>query len=80
MLNKDVCKKCLNATPVPWSKQDEYAWENGLVTCPGHRSTQLHRDLYVFRKVSNYSYECPYKAEHLILDNMNDTTKTTQSI
>ena len=78
-LNKEICKRCLNNTPTPWNMNDDNNWKSGLVTCPTESVDRVTM-MYTIQTISMYETKCRYKAEHLILDNMNDTTKTTESI
>jgi hypothetical protein len=69
MLNKDICKACVNATPIqdgedswisPWVENDDVAWEKGEMSCPVSDvgSTTLVNEAP--------PKECPYHLEHIM--------------
>jgi hypothetical protein len=74
MLNKEVCKKCVNETrltnfgPAKWDNYDEKIWKkDGLVVCPNTRVVHTEKAPPCWcceRRFEHAVYECMVKMEH----------------
>jgi hypothetical protein len=74
MLNKEICKKCINKRRIdvnknkqPWNKEDEKHWESGKFWC----SRYYYSETYYDRGFINVTEEakiskCFYKLEQLL--------------
>ena len=67
MLNKEICKGCINRryrTTSSWYEVDEVRWDNGLVHCRiwGLEDHNLYTSVY-----GSPPEKCPWILEHLVL-------------
>ena len=61
MLNKEVCKRCIEAYEGSWCYLDEEDWDNGKVFCPPSFTSET------FWKIDKGpSSKCPYALEHVV--------------
>ena len=70
MLNKDVCKKCINDfyPIIKWSKEDESRWECHKVMCPNRDDKKL-KAFTITALVTT----CPYKLQHAVAAGMKES-------
>ena len=62
MLNKDICKKCINEND-KWNVKDDNDWDKKqIVVCIHH---------YHIKTIEAPPKKCKYKLEHLVLDEKN---------
>jgi hypothetical protein len=73
MLNKDVCRKCVNAgySYVRWGLQDEQRWAQGLVDCPPVENAAGENYGWIQTVTGRLSKHCPRKLEHAVSAGMN---------
>ena len=69
MLNKEVCKRCMEThATVGWEPSDEVTWENkGQVHC-----TFLMHSRYIVRVKDTPPEECPFAFEHALAGASNE--------
>lgn len=70
MLNKDICKKCINKQ---WNEDDEKIWKINIIFC-AKSCTKLNL-LNASSALSGYRSinepppkQCPYYLEHLLIE------------
>ncbi len=61
MKNKIVCKRCHISQSLGWEKFDEELWKQNRVYCPCIK--------WSINIVTTDIEKCPYKLEHLVIEN-----------
>jgi hypothetical protein len=73
MLDKEICKKCVNAnySYARWALQDEQRWVEGRVDCPPKVNSTGEHYCWITVTTDKLSKHCPYKLEHAVSAGMN---------